>query len=115
MKSVMNMAGLYPPIFFTYPNLQDSVRVILLNEQAPSEWEKVLYFLTKHKFITNEDARQITGITQRDKMSKLLKKWVNKGLLVKIQPQSGYVKATKYRLPESEQMSDLLAKGNASS
>lgn len=115
MKSVMNKAGLYPPIFFTYPNLQDGVRVVLLNEKAPSEWDKVLYFLTKHKFITNEQARHVTGITQRDKMSRLLKKWVNKGLLIKIQPRSGYVKATKYRLPESEQIADLLAKGNASS
>lgn len=114
MKAVMGKANLYPPLFYTYPNLQDAVRVILFNEMAPSEWEKVLHFLTKHKFITNEEARNITGIPQRDKMSKLLRKWVNKGLLVKIQPRSGYVKATKYKLPESEQISDLLAKGNAS-
>lgn len=114
IKSVMAKANLYPPLFFTYPNIQDAVRVVLFNEKAPNEWEKVLHFLSKSKFITNEEARNITMIPQRDKMSKLLKKWVNKGLLVKIQPRSGYVKATKYKLPESEQISNLLARGNAS-
>lgn len=115
MKSVMGKANLYPPLFYTYPKLQDAVRVVLFNEKAPSEWEKVLHFLTIHKFITNEEARNTTDIPQRDKMSRLLKKWVNKGLLVKIQPRSGYVKATKYKIPESEQTSNLHARGNASS
>ena len=115
MKSVMDKADLYPPLFFTYPDLQDAVRVVLFNEKAPTEWEKVLHFLSTHKFITNEEARSMTGIPQRDKMSKILRKWVNKGLLVKINPKSGYVKATKYRLPQSEQVTSLLARGNASS
>ncbi len=99
MRSEMKSNNLYPPIFYTYPNLQDSVRVTLLNEKKASEWEKVSAYLEKNKYITNEEARDSTGIVQRDKMSRLLKIWVKQGLLTKIVPKGGYVKATKYRLP----------------
>lgn len=101
MRSELKAQNLYPPIFWTYPHLQDSIRVILLNEKAPSEWEKINFYLSQNKYITNAEARKITGITQRDKMAKVLKKWVKQGLLVQIVPPSGYVKETKYKLPDS--------------
>jgi hypothetical protein len=41
MRQTMKAASKYPPIFLTYPRIQDAVRVILLNEKAPSEWDKV--------------------------------------------------------------------------
>lgn len=47
MRKVMNESGLYPPIFIKYPDLQDAVRVVLLNEQAPSAWEKISYSLQR--------------------------------------------------------------------
>jgi hypothetical protein len=74
----MEKENLYPPIFLSYPILSDSVRVILFNEKIATEWEKVYQFLEKNIFITNEEARNITHISQRDKMSKLLKQWVEK-------------------------------------
>lgn len=114
MRRVMGEANLFNPIFYTYPNLQDAVRVVLFNEKAPSEWDKVSDYLKAHKFITNENARLITHIGQRDKMSRLLKKWVSKGLLFKSVPKSGFVKGTKYRLPENENISGLLAQSKAS-
>lgn len=105
MRAEMKAQNLYPPIFWTYPNLQDAVRVILLNEKIATEWEKVSSYLEKNKYITNEEARKITGIIYRDKMAKILKNWTNHGLLIQIIPPSGYVKGTKYRLPGAEEIS----------
>ena len=76
----------------------------MLNEKVASEWEKVSSYLEKKKYITNKEARKLTGIVHRDKMSKMLKNWVKHGLLIQIIPPSGYVKATKYRLPETEEI-----------
>lgn len=98
MRSEMKSQNLYPPIFWTYPNLQDATRVILLNEKIATEWEKINFYLEKNKYITNEKSRKITGIMQRDKMTQILKNWVKHGLLIQIIPPSGYVKGTKYKL-----------------
>lgn len=99
MRVEMLTNNLYPPIFWTYPNLPDAVSVILLNEIRTTEWEKVSDYLEKNKYITNEQARDATGIRHRDKMTQFLKKWVSQGLLIQIIPQTGYLKGTKYRLP----------------
>jgi len=104
MRSEMKSQNLYPPIFWTYPNLQDAVRVVLLNEKAVTEWEKVSFYLEKNKYITNEEARNITGIVQRDRMTQILKNWVKHGLLIQIIPPSGYVRGTKYRLPGATEL-----------
>lgn len=103
MRSEMKAESLYPPIFMTYPHLQNSVRVILLNEKPPTEWEKVNFYLSENKYITNEMARNATGIIQAYKMSKLLEKWIKQGLLIKIEPILGYRKGVKYRLPETSE------------
>ena len=73
MRSEMNSRSLYPPIFFTYPLLEDSVRVVLLNEKRVSEWEKVNQYLIKNKYITNTEARNVTGIVQRDRITNIEK------------------------------------------
>ena len=104
MRSEMSTQNLYPPIFWTYPNLQDAVRVVLLNEKVATEWEKVSFYLEQNKYITNEEARKITGIVQRDKMTQILKNWVKRGLLIQIVPPSRYVKGTKYRLPGTTEL-----------
>lgn len=100
MRNEMNREGLYPPLFLTYPYLQDAVRVILLNEKAPSEWEKVKNYLESNSYVTNEIARKVTGIVQNYHMSRLLSKWVDQGLLVK----SGKLKSSKYKLRDSEEV-----------
>lgn len=104
IRSEMKAQNLYPPIFWTYPNLRDAVRVVLLNEKVATEWEKVNFYLEENKYITNEEARRLTRIVQRDKMTKILKKWVKHGLLIQIIPPSGYVKGTKYRLPGTTEL-----------
>lgn len=104
MRQEMMAQNLYPPIFFTYPLYQDSVKVVLLNEHRPSEWEKISEYLVENKYIANQKAREITGIVQRDKMAKILKNWVNQGLLIQIVPSSGFMKGTRYKLPGSSEI-----------
>lgn len=104
MRGQMHENNLYPPIFWTYPNLQDSIRVILLNEIRATEWGKVSAYLEKNKYINNEQARGLTSIKDRDKMTQLLKKWVKQGLLIQIIPSTGYLKGTRYRLPNTSEL-----------
>lgn len=104
MRAEMKAQNLYPPIFITYPHLRESVRVVLINEVVATEWQKVSDYLEKNKYISNAEARKITGTEQRDKMTQIFKKWVEQGLLVQMKPKSGYVKETKYRLPNSNEI-----------
>jgi hypothetical protein len=60
MRNEMEKYNLYPPIYLTYPILEDSVKVVLFNEEIQSEWEKVKIYLKKNKYITNKIARVIT-------------------------------------------------------
>jgi ATP-dependent DNA helicase RecG len=106
IRSEMRTNNLYPPIYATFPELDDSVRITLLNESVASEWDKVNDYLQKNKFITNEEARNITGIEQSYNMSKLLKKWVESGLLIQIIPPPGYLKLTKYKLAGGKDLQD---------
>ena len=106
MRSEMEKESLYPPIFLSYPRLPDSVRVVLFNEKIATEWEKVEAYLKENTFITNEEARDITHIKDRAKMSRFLKQWVNKWLLIAIIPDSGYVRGTKYKLTQSNSSID---------
>ena len=114
MRSEMHAQNLYPPIYLTYPLFQDSVKTVLFNEIATSEWDKVQFFLKENKFINNERARELTGIKDKDVISKLFKKWVKQGLLLRVDPPSGAKKLTKYKLavsPEVEQQGSLFAGG----
>lgn len=101
MRSDMKRKNLFPPIFVTYPYYDDLVRVVLFNEERPTEWEKVKEYLEINGYINNRTARDITGIVQTHEMSRLFKKWTEKGLLVKIEPKSKNPKNIKYRLSNS--------------
>jgi ATP-dependent DNA helicase RecG len=95
MRKEMAGENLYPPIFLTYP---DSIKVVLFNEHRASEWEKISTYLRENKYITNEQARNVTAVVQRDKMSYMLRRWVEQGLLIQIKPPSGFKRGTKYKL-----------------
>lgn len=103
MRKTMNDASLYPPIFITYPILQDSLKVVLLNEKAPTEWDKISHYLTNKKYVVNKEAREVLGISSEVKMSKLFNKWVKKGLLIKMVPRTGAKRNVSYRLPISDE------------
>lgn len=98
MRVEMDRQNLYPPVFFTYPFLQDSIRVVLFNVIRASEWDKIYAYLTKkEKYVTNEIVREIINNPDTSKVSRLLSRWVHQGLLIKI--ETGAKKTTKYRLP----------------
>lgn len=104
MRNEMKKNNLYPPIFFTYPTYQDSVKVVLLNEDQPTEWEKIKKYLIINKYIDNKIARDISGIVQAYKMSRMFKKWVEKGLLLKIEAESKNPRDTKYKLSNIDEV-----------
>jgi ATP-dependent DNA helicase RecG len=108
MRQTMSEAALYPPIFFTYPHLQDAVRVVLLNEKAPSEWDKVSHYLNTNKYIGNKEAREILHLGDTVKVSRLFNRWVKQGLLTKIVPRTGAKKTVRYRLPTADEKLYLL-------
>ena len=105
MRAQMKDAELYPPIFCTYPIIQDGVCVVLFNEKAPNEWEKVAQYLNVNKYIGNAEARKILGIQDTIKVSKIFRNWVKKGLLLKVVPRSGAKRLAKYRLPNIDEKS----------
>lgn len=98
MRNEMHAEGLYPPVFRTYPETHNTVDVILLNEHTPSEWEKVREYLEANTYITNKEAREITGVVQLHTMSRLLSKWVQQGLILRVNSDAG-TKKMKYKLP----------------
>ncbi len=112
MRTEMEREDLYPPVFFTYPYLQDSVQVILFNTIKVTGWDKVSSYLSnQEKYITNETVRKIIDNPDTSKVSRLLRKWVKQGLLIKI--ETGSKKTVKYRLHVDKGQEYLFAKGNA--
>lgn len=97
--------NLYLPIFLTYPDLQDAVRVVLFNEKKSSEWDKVSHYLNQYKYISNKEARSILYLSDTVKVSKLLNRWVKQGLLKKIVPRTGAKRNVRYRLPMADEKS----------
>lgn len=87
------------------PLFQDGVCVVLFNEKAPNEWEKVAQYLNVNKYIANAEARKILGIQDTIKVSKIFRNWVKKGLLLKVVPRSGAKRLAKYRLPNIDEKS----------
>jgi len=103
MRNSMKEASKYPPIFTTYPDVQDGLRVILLNESAPNAWDKISHYLSVHKYISNVEARKLLFINDTVYISKQLQKWVEMRLLTKIVLSEKAKKGTKYRLPTQEE------------
>jgi ATP-dependent DNA helicase RecG len=99
MFDVMDRAKLYLPIFFTQPDIpRDAVEVVLLNQARPSTWDQVQHFLRDHKTIGNAEVRRILRTDNPVKASKLLKSWLDAGLLVAANPEVG-ARLRRYRLP----------------
>ena len=112
MRQEMYKGNLYPPVFFTYPHFQDAVNVVLFNTVRATEWEKVqTYLQSKEKYVNNEQVRKIIGNPDTSKVSRLLKQWSTRGLLIKV--ETGSKKKTKYRLSSGEDQSPLFADSRA--
>ena len=98
MRNEMYMKNLYLPSFVTYPDLQYFVKLILRNEERSDAWESVQAYLEQERFIDNTKAREVTGITNTEEMSRMLAGWVSDGLLVRISPPESK-KYALYMLP----------------
>ncbi len=61
--------------------------------------------------MVNEDVRKIIDNADTVKVSRLLKKWVDQGLLIKI--DTGAKKTTKYRLPSGGMIDFLFAESKS--
>ncbi|MDB5188993.1 MAG: hypothetical protein JWM92_591 [Candidatus Nomurabacteria bacterium] len=88
MFKAMRQKNLYDPIYLPPTYLPNSVMVILYNLQKIEYWDTVSNFLEENYRITNEQARKITGVPDSVRMSRLLKQWVESGLLKKADGRS---------------------------
>jgi ATP-dependent DNA helicase RecG len=84
MFRVMSELNLYDPLYLPPSIRPNSVLLILLNLQKIEYWDTVSKYLDEHYRITNTTARRITGVSDTLKVSRLLKSWVDRGLLQKI-------------------------------
>jgi hypothetical protein len=66
---------------------------------------------TKEKYVTNEKVRQIVGNPDTSKVSRLLRKWVAQGFLLKL--ESASKKKSRYRLPMVDKREEFLFAGTA--
>ena len=78
---IMKEKNLYEPLYYPSSLRPNSVLLILFNLQRIAFWDTVSKYLDEHYRITNNEARRITGVNDILKMSRLLKSWVDKGLL----------------------------------
>lgn len=104
IQNEMAAHNLYPASYWTYPMYQDAVEVGLFNEIKADEWDKVREYLVAHKYINNKTARDLTGVVQLHKMTRLFNSWVSAGLLIKIEPKSGSTKLVKYKLANVDEI-----------
>lgn len=85
MFSLMKVNNLYPPFYRELPNqAQEAISVILLNEERPIVWEQVSDWIDRKGSIANAELCRIANVDTL-KASKMLKSWVDKGLLEPIE------------------------------
>lgn len=100
IRNEMKNHGLYPPVFKSYPDLNDSVCLVLYNEKRSAEWDIIYNSFPKiGKYINNEIVREILNIDEHYQVSRLLTKWSSMGLLLKIEGKGK--KSIKYKIPMS--------------
>ncbi len=107
MFATMRAVGLYPPLYLTRPALdRDAVLVMLLNEERPAVWEQVSDWIDRHGVINNRNLCQIADVDTL-KASKMLKRWVEQGLLA-MDASQGKQK-TQYRKPDGGEAVSLFS------
>lgn len=77
MFATMRAQGLYPPFYYSR---NDSIAVLLLNEERPPVWEQVSNWIDRNGFITNGELCRIASVDTL-KASKMLRKWVELEML----------------------------------
>ena len=113
MFAEMRAANLFPPFFAeNRDSAQGSVVVTLRNEERPPIWEQVSDWIDRNGPLSNSDLCGIAGVDTL-KASKMLKRWVEQGVLVK--DDSGGKRNTFYTKnvlgSMQEDLADLLSIG----
>ncbi|MBI4680125.1 MAG: putative DNA binding domain-containing protein [Nitrospirae bacterium] len=112
MFKVMKEQNLYEPLYFPPTIRPNSVLLFLLNVHKIEYWDTVSKYLDERYYITNNKAREITGITDTIKMSRFLKLWVTKGLLEKIEKKfKGHVYYKKVGIDIPNKFDTAFARG----
>ena len=82
MYATIEQSRLYPPVYQTEQDLgREVVLVKLSNEARVSAWDQVDTWLKTHDSIGNADLRLILNTDNMTKASKMLRAWVDAGLL----------------------------------
>ncbi len=108
MFEIMKEHNLYDPIY-SPSTVKHSVLLYLFNVQRTEYWDTVSKYLDEHHRITNSEARNITGIKDTLKMTRLLKSWVDRGLLEKIGERAKRI--VYYTKPGQDIQSSLFSMG----
>lgn len=94
---VMSDNNLYEPRYSLLSEKPNSVLLTLYNMQKIEYWDTVSNYLDNNLTINNQETREITGIQDTPKVSRLLRKWVDDGLLERV--ESGYKGDIYYKKP----------------
>ena len=108
MFEIMKQHQLYEPVYFPPDLFPNSVMLFLPNQNKIDLWDTISNYLDQNSFITNEESRNITGVTDTLKMSRLLSGWVEKGLLVR---NGTAKKNSSYSKPGGTPLENLLSQG----
>jgi len=108
MFGTMHEAGLYPPLYLTRPRIErEAVVVYLLNSNRPTIWAQVSEYIDREKTIGNAEVRRLMGTDDTLAASKQLRRWVDEGVLVVVNPEAGK-NVRRYTKPDTEPEDDLL-------
>ena len=100
MQQTMDQATLYPPIYLSQPELhREAVVLYLFNQARPSVWDQVKAYLDKHGEIGNTEVRAILHTDDPTKVSRLLRDWVERGLLTPVPTAATGKRYRRYQLP----------------
>lgn len=110
MFDTMWQSQLYLPLYLTRPQLdKDAVLVVMLNEQRPTVWDQVSDFIDKHGSISNKEVRKFSISGDVLEASKQLRAWVQKGLLIVIDPKAAK-QHRRYSKPSTPPEAPLFSK-----
>ena len=99
MFGTMQAVGLYPPLYMTRPHIpREAVLVFLLNEHRPTAWKQVSQHIDEHGSIGNSEVRKAMETDDVLTASKQIKKWLEQGLLIILNPTAG-TRARRYSKP----------------
>jgi len=97
---VMKENNLYEPVYFPTSKKPNTVLLVLSNLQRINYWDTVSNYLDGNYRIGNRDVREITGIADSTKVTRMLRVWIKQGLIEKV--DAGYKGNIYYKKPNAD-------------